>query len=30
VFDFEILQPDMAKLRALNEHHSALGVLAYV
>jgi diketogulonate reductase-like aldo/keto reductase len=30
VFDFEITQPDMAKLRALNEHYSALGALRYV
>jgi 2,5-diketo-D-gluconate reductase A len=29
VFDFEIQQPDMAKLRALNEHWSALGRLLY-
>jgi diketogulonate reductase-like aldo/keto reductase len=30
VFDFEIAQPDMAKLRALNEHFSALGRLSYL
>jgi diketogulonate reductase-like aldo/keto reductase len=30
VFDFEISQPDMAKLRAFNEHYSALGGLQYV
>jgi 2,5-diketo-D-gluconate reductase A len=30
VFDFEITQPDMAKLRALNEHYSALGALEYL
>jgi 2,5-diketo-D-gluconate reductase A len=30
VFDFEISQPDMAKLRALNEHYSAVGQLLYV
>jgi 2,5-diketo-D-gluconate reductase A len=30
VFDFEITQQDMAKLRALNEHYSALGALEYV
>ena len=30
VFDFEIRQPDMAKLRTLNEHYSALGTLPYV
>jgi diketogulonate reductase-like aldo/keto reductase len=29
VFDFEILPPDMVKLRALNEHYSALGTLLY-
>ncbi|HEU4779438.1 MAG TPA: aldo/keto reductase [Steroidobacteraceae bacterium] len=29
VFDFEISPPDMAKLRTLNEHYSAMGVLAY-
>jgi 2,5-diketo-D-gluconate reductase A len=29
VFDFEIQQTDMAKLRALNEHWSALGHLLY-
>jgi 2,5-diketo-D-gluconate reductase A len=30
VFDFEITQPDMAKLRALNEHFSALSRLQYL
>jgi diketogulonate reductase-like aldo/keto reductase len=30
VFDFEITQQDMAKLRALNEHYSALGQLLYI
>jgi 2,5-diketo-D-gluconate reductase A len=30
VFDFEITQLDMAKLRTLNEHYSALGRLQYV
>ncbi len=30
VFDFEIRQPDMGKLRALNEHYSAIGALPYV
>jgi 2,5-diketo-D-gluconate reductase A len=30
VFDFEIAQLDMAKLRTLNEHWSALGQLQYV
>jgi 2,5-diketo-D-gluconate reductase A len=30
VFDFEISQLDMAKLRTLNEHYSALGTLQYV
>jgi 2,5-diketo-D-gluconate reductase A len=30
VFDFEITQLDMAKLRTLNEHWSALGSLLYV
>jgi diketogulonate reductase-like aldo/keto reductase len=30
VFDFEISQPDMTKLRTLNEHWSALGQLQYV
>jgi 2,5-diketo-D-gluconate reductase A len=30
VFDFEISQLDMAKLRTLNEHWSALGQLQYV
>jgi diketogulonate reductase-like aldo/keto reductase len=30
VFDFEITQLDMAKLRTLNEHFSALGQLQYV
>jgi 2,5-diketo-D-gluconate reductase A len=30
VFDFEISPPDMAKLRALNEHYSAVGQLLYV
>lgn len=30
VFDFEITQPDMAKLRALNEHYSALDRLQYL
>jgi 2,5-diketo-D-gluconate reductase A len=30
VFDFEITQPDMAKLRALNEHYSSLGTLEYL
>jgi 2,5-diketo-D-gluconate reductase A len=30
VFDFEIRQPDMVKLRALNEHFSAMGALPYV
>jgi diketogulonate reductase-like aldo/keto reductase len=29
VFDFEISQPDMAKLRTLNEHYSAMGALPY-
>jgi diketogulonate reductase-like aldo/keto reductase len=30
VFDFEISQPDMARLRTLNEHYSAMGSLRYV
>ena len=30
VLDFEISQADMAKLRAMNEHYSALGRLRYV
>jgi diketogulonate reductase-like aldo/keto reductase len=30
VFDFEISQPDMAKLRTLNEHYSALAGLQYL
>ena len=30
VFDFEIAQPDMARLRAMNEHYSALGSLEYL
>jgi 2,5-diketo-D-gluconate reductase A len=30
VFDFDIAPPDMAKLRALNEHYSALGRLDYL
>jgi 2,5-diketo-D-gluconate reductase A len=30
VFDFEISQPDMAKLRTLNEHYSAAGGLSYI
>jgi diketogulonate reductase-like aldo/keto reductase len=30
VFDFEILQQDMARLRALNEHYSALDRLEYL
>jgi 2,5-diketo-D-gluconate reductase A len=30
VFDFEISQSDMAKLRALNEHYSALDKLEYL
>jgi 2,5-diketo-D-gluconate reductase A len=30
VFDFEISQPDMSKLRALNEHYSALDRLQYL
>jgi diketogulonate reductase-like aldo/keto reductase len=30
VFDFEIRQADMAKLRTLNQHYSALGALPYV
>ncbi|HEY6125892.1 MAG TPA: aldo/keto reductase [Steroidobacteraceae bacterium] len=30
VFDFEISQPDMVRLRALNEHYSAMGSLRYV
>ena len=30
VFDFEIMQPDMAKLRTLNEHYSALERLQYL
>jgi len=30
VFDFEIRQTDMAKLRTLNEHYSSMGVLPYV
>jgi diketogulonate reductase-like aldo/keto reductase len=30
VFDFEIRQADMAKLRALNEHYSSMGALPYV
>ena len=30
VFDFEISAPDMAKLRTLNEHYSAMGKLPYV
>jgi 2,5-diketo-D-gluconate reductase A len=30
VFDFEIRQPDMAKLRTLNQHFSASGSLPYV
>jgi 2,5-diketo-D-gluconate reductase A len=29
VFDFEISHVDMAKLRTLNEHYSAMGALAY-
>ena len=29
VFDFEISQPDMVKLRTLNEHYSAMGNLSY-
>jgi diketogulonate reductase-like aldo/keto reductase len=29
VFDFEISQQDMGRLRALNEHFSALGTLSY-
>jgi diketogulonate reductase-like aldo/keto reductase len=29
VFDFEISPPDMAKLRTLNEHYSAMGALSY-
>jgi diketogulonate reductase-like aldo/keto reductase len=30
VFDFEISMQDMGRLRALNEHYSALGALQYV
>ena len=30
VFDFEIRQMDMVKLRTLNEHYSSMGVLPYV
>lgn len=30
VFDFEIRQPDMVKLRTLNEHYSSMGTLPYV
>jgi 2,5-diketo-D-gluconate reductase A len=30
VFDFEIRQMDMVKLRSLNEHYSSTGVLPYV
>lgn len=30
IFDFEISQPDMAKLRTLNEHYSALAGLQYL
>jgi diketogulonate reductase-like aldo/keto reductase len=30
VFDFEIRQTDMVKLRTLNEHHSSMGGLPYV
>ncbi len=30
VFDFEISQLDMTKLRAMNEHYSAMGSLQYV
>ena len=30
VFDFEITPQDMAKLRSLNEHYSALGELLYL
>lgn len=30
IFDFEISQQDMTRLRALNEHYSALGSLQYV
>ena len=30
IFDFEISQADMSKLRTLNEHYSALGKLPYV
>jgi len=30
VFDFEIRQMDMVKLRTLNEHYSSLGALTYV
>ena len=30
VFDFEIAQPDMVRLRAMNEHYSALGSLEYL
>ena len=30
IFDFEISQTDMSKLRTLNEHYSALGKLPYV
>jgi 2,5-diketo-D-gluconate reductase A len=30
VFDFEIAPQDMAKLRTLNEHYSALGRLSYI
>jgi 2,5-diketo-D-gluconate reductase A len=30
VFDFEISQTDMTKLRTLNEHYSAMGALRYV
>jgi 2,5-diketo-D-gluconate reductase A len=30
IFDFEIGQTDMAKLRTLNEHYSAMGALPYV
>ena len=30
VFDFEIRQMDMVKMRTLNEHYSSMGVLPYV
>lgn len=30
VFDFEIRQPDMVKLRTLNQHYSSIGALPYI